>query len=103
MRYSDLGSGRRLFTKVTETRAIDAGDTVILQYVGRGTNDGPMGPIQATGRRVSVPFVDIVHFDSQGKIDRGETYFDMDDGQGKPSRWNTLRAMRVLDWFAQGG
>jgi hypothetical protein len=29
--------------------------------------------------------------------------FQMDDGEGKPSRWNTLRAMRVLDWFAQGG
>ena len=23
----------------------------------------------------------------------------MDDGEGQPSRWNTLRAMRVLDWF----
>ena len=22
----------------------------------------------------------------------------MDDGEGKPSRWNTLRAMRVLRW-----
>jgi hypothetical protein len=25
----------------------------------------------------------------------------MDDGEGKPSRWNTLRALRVLHWFAQ--
>jgi hypothetical protein len=32
----------------------------------------------------------------------GETHFQMDDGEGKPSRWNTLRAMRVLDWFARG-
>jgi hypothetical protein len=23
----------------------------------------------------------------------------MDEGEGKPSRWNTLRAMRVLDWY----
>lgn len=29
----------------------------------------------------------------------GDTYFDMDPGDGKPSRWNTLRAMRVLKWF----
>ena len=29
----------------------------------------------------------------------GAVYFDMDDGAGKPSRWNTLRAMRVLDWY----
>jgi len=63
--------------QATELNAIDAGDTVIVQYVGRGTNDGPMGPVQATGRRVSVPMVDIQHFDSKGKIDRGESYFDM--------------------------
>ncbi|MET0567271.1 MAG: hypothetical protein ABW021_12585 [Acidimicrobiia bacterium] len=29
----------------------------------------------------------------------GEVHFDMDDGDGKPSRWITLRAQRVLDWF----
>jgi hypothetical protein len=33
----------------------------------------------------------------------GEAHFEMEAGEGKPSRWNTLRAMRVLDWFAQGG
>ena len=31
----------------------------------------------------------------------GETHFEMDDGEGEPSRWNTLRALRVLDWFGQ--
>jgi hypothetical protein len=30
----------------------------------------------------------------------GLVHFDMDEGEGKPSRWNTLRAMRVLDWYA---
>ncbi len=29
-------------------------------------------------------------------VHAGETYLEMDDGEGKPSRWNTLRAMRVL-------
>jgi hypothetical protein len=24
---------------------------------------------------------------------------EMDDGEGRPSRWNTLRALRVLNWF----
>jgi len=36
-------------------------------------------------------------------VHEGEAHFQMDDGEGQPSRWNTLRAMRVLDWFAQGG
>jgi hypothetical protein len=25
---------------------------------------------------------------------------EMDDGEGRPSRWNTLRALRVLDWYS---
>jgi len=28
----------------------------------------------------------------------GETPVETDDGEGRPSRWNTLRALRVLDW-----
>lgn len=28
----------------------------------------------------------------------GELHFAMDEGEGRPSRWNTLRALRVLDW-----
>jgi hypothetical protein len=31
----------------------------------------------------------------------GDAHFEMDDGEENPSRWNTLRAMRVLQWFAQ--
>lgn len=27
---------------------------------------------------------------------RGATHFDLEDGDGRPSRWNTLRALRVL-------
>jgi hypothetical protein len=29
----------------------------------------------------------------------GSTYFALEDGDGQPSRWNTLRALRVLDWY----
>jgi hypothetical protein len=25
---------------------------------------------------------------------------ELDEGEGRPSRWNTLRALRVLDWYA---
>jgi hypothetical protein len=30
----------------------------------------------------------------------GDVHFEMEDGAGKPSRWTTLRAMRVLDWYS---
>jgi hypothetical protein len=29
---------------------------------------------------------------------RGAVHFSMEDGDGQPSRWNTLRALRVLNW-----
>jgi hypothetical protein len=30
---------------------------------------------------------------------RGRSWFDVDDGEGEPSRWVTLRALRVLGWW----
>ena len=32
----------------------------------------------------------------------GKIHFAVDDGDGRPSRWNTLRALRVLDWYEHG-
>jgi hypothetical protein len=28
---------------------------------------------------------------------------ELDEGEGRPSRWNTLRARRVLDWYTARG
>ena len=30
----------------------------------------------------------------------GNMPIEMDEGEGQPSRWNTLRALRVLDWYS---
>ena len=30
---------------------------------------------------------------------RGATHFELEDGDNRPSRWNTLRARRVLSWY----
>jgi len=32
----------------------------------------------------------------------GEMPVEMDEGEGHPSRWNTLRALRVLKWYSAG-
>ena len=29
----------------------------------------------------------------------GQVHFALEDGDGRPSRWNTLRALRVLSWY----
>jgi hypothetical protein len=31
---------------------------------------------------------------------RGTMPVELDEGEGRPSRWNTLRALRVLDWYS---
>ena len=33
----------------------------------------------------------------------GMVHFPLEDGDGQPSRWNTLRALRVLRWYEQSG
>lgn len=63
--------------KVTVERAYDAGDTVIVEFRGTGTNDGPMGPMPATGKRVDVPFCDVWQFGPDGKVIRNDTYFNL--------------------------
>ncbi len=36
-------------------------------------------------------------------IPRGRVWFEVDEGEGLPSRWVTLRAMRVLRWWDGAG
>ncbi|HEX4211816.1 MAG TPA: hypothetical protein VIA06_00645 [Candidatus Dormibacteraeota bacterium] len=33
---------------------------------------------------------------------QGRLHFEVDEGEGRPSRWNTLRAIRVLKWHGGG-
>ena len=33
------------------------------------------------------------------RIHPGQVHFDLEGGVGSPSRWNTLRALRVLGWW----
>jgi hypothetical protein len=32
----------------------------------------------------------------------GQMPVEIDEGEGRPSRWNTLRALRVLNWYSAG-
>jgi hypothetical protein len=36
-----------------------------------------------------------------GRIHAGRVFFDIERDVGAPSRWNTLRALRVLEWWDQ--
>jgi len=73
-----LGEWKQAFSDARhiEIDHIDAGDSIVSRSVGRGTNDGPFGPLPPTGRTVSFPLCEVWEFDGDGRIVRGEIYYD---------------------------
>ena len=41
-----------------------------------GTHDGPLGPLQATGKEFTLPLCEMWHFDSSGRVVGGDLYYD---------------------------
>ena len=62
--------------RITNPKYIDAGDVVVAQFVAEGTHDGPFGSLKPTGRKISLPFCEIVQFDKQGRVVSGGVYYD---------------------------
>jgi steroid delta-isomerase-like uncharacterized protein len=62
--------------RITKPKYIDAGDVVVAQFTVVGTNDGPFDALKPTGRKMSLPFCEITHFDKKGRIVSGACYYD---------------------------
>ena len=62
--------------EVTEARYTDAGEMVVARFTARGTNDGPLGPVPATGMEWTLPICEMWHFDGDGRVVGGEIYYD---------------------------
>jgi len=62
--------------RITNPQYTDAGNIVVAQFTFSGTNDGPLGSMKPTGRKTSLPFCEICHFDKQGRIVSGGCYYD---------------------------
>ncbi|MGH3874226.1 MAG: ester cyclase [Pseudonocardiaceae bacterium] len=62
---------------ITQVDYIDAGDQVIAQFTGTGTNDGAFGPMPRTGRRISAQFCEVIRFNATGQIISGNLYYDL--------------------------
>jgi steroid delta-isomerase-like uncharacterized protein len=54
----------------------ESGDTVLVEFVGRGTHKGDMMGIAPTGRSVTLPICDVLEV-RDGKIYREREYIDM--------------------------
>lgn len=62
--------------RITNPEYIDTGNIVIARFTVIGTNDGPFGSMKPTGRKMSLPFCKICHFDKQGRPESGSCYYD---------------------------
>ena len=65
--------------RITIDNTVEAGDTVVVEFTGRGTHTGTlatsMGEIPATGRSLTLHLCDVLEF-RDGKIATQRTYFD---------------------------
>ncbi len=61
---------------ITDDQYRDAGDSVVSEFIVRGTNDGPLGSLPATGRSWMGHLCEIMNFDSEGRMVSGGLYYD---------------------------
>lgn len=62
--------------QITDPKYIDAGDIVVTQFTVEGTNDGPLGSLPPSGRRISLSFCEVCRLDKQGRVVSGGCYYD---------------------------
>ena len=60
----------------TDARYLDAGDTSVALFIGRGINDGPTGPLPASNQHLTFPICEVLTYDGDGNIASGEIYYD---------------------------
>ena len=63
--------------QISEPTYLEGPDHSVATYHARGRNDGPFGNIPATGRTIDVPFCEVAHFASDGRVLKVEFYYDM--------------------------
>jgi steroid delta-isomerase-like uncharacterized protein len=62
--------------RITDPRYTDAGQTVVSQFTAVGTQDGPLGPVPATGEQFALALCEMWHFDPTGRVVGGDLYYD---------------------------
>ncbi len=62
--------------RAADTRYLDAGDTSVSLFVGRGLNDGAMGPLPPSNKELDFPICEVLTYGADGKVTAGELYYD---------------------------
>jgi len=60
-----LSNLSRIAIRIINPQYMHAGDMVVAQFTAEGTNDGPFGSLKPTGRKMSLPFCQICHFEAR--------------------------------------
>ena len=78
-RYSTMWAAAFPDGRITIDQVHSAGDTVVVEFTGRGTHtatmETSMGPIPATGKSVTLHFCDVLQF-RDGKVTSQRSYLD---------------------------
>ena len=62
--------------RITDSRYIDGGQTVVSTFTVVGTHNGPLGPFPASGKEFALPLCEMWHFESSGRVIGGDLYYD---------------------------
>jgi steroid delta-isomerase-like uncharacterized protein len=62
--------------RITDPCYTDGGQTVVCRFTAVGTQDGPLGPVPATGEKFALPLCEMWHFDPNGRVVGGDLYYD---------------------------
>lgn len=59
-----------------DARYLEGPSHSLALFHAKGTNDGPLGPLPASGRQLYLPMCEILHYDDEGRVTRGEIFYD---------------------------
>lgn len=62
--------------RIEDVDCFGVDDRTVARFVGRGTNDGPLGPFEATNARAELALCDVARW-RDGKIVEQHIYYDM--------------------------
>ena len=62
--------------RCADARYLDAGDTSIARFVGRGRNDGQFGPFPPSNQQIAFDICEIITYDADGMVTGGELFYD---------------------------
>ena len=79
LQYSRMWADAFPDGSITIDRVIDAGESVVVEFTGRGTHTGdlvtPMGTFPATGKSITLQLCDVYEF-KDGKVRSQHAYVD---------------------------